>query len=297
MDQLELANRFDHERPRLRAVAYRILGSTTEADDAVQEAWLRTSSADLEDIQNLSGWLTTVTARVCLNMLRARRTRHEEPLEGYLPEPILASGPGVDPEQEALLAEQVGIALQVVLEALPAAERLAFVLHDMFAVPFDEIASMLERSPQATRQLASRARRRVQTAAPSPDPDLARQRRSIDAFFEAARSGDLDALVAVLHPDVILRSHRRDGTIELRGAERAARGASAAQRFYGRPTVRPVLVHGTAGALAFDPDRRPVAILAFTVTDDRIVTLDIYNDPELISGLIQSSSLDRLGSA
>jgi len=289
MDQVELANRFDEQRPRLRAVAYRILGSLTEADDAVQEAWLRLSAADAGAIENLAGWLTTVTARICLNMLRAGRARREETLESYLPEPFVASGPGADPEHDALLADQVGIALQVVIEALPPAERLAFVLHDMFAVPFGEIASMLERSPEATRQLASRARRRVRSAAPAPDPDLARQRRVVDAFFAAAREGDIDALVAVLDPDVVLRNHRPDGIDELRGSDLAARGASAAQRFYA-PTVRPVLVHGTAGVLAFDDDDQPFAILAFTVAGDRIRTLDIYNDPELVTRLIGSGA-------
>src|ERR1700733_8019820 len=211
MDQLELANRFDAERPRLRAVAYRILGSLNEADDAIQEAWLRLSGTNAAEIENLPGWLTTVTTRICLNVLRAGRTRRVEPLDLYWPEPIVASGPGADPEHDALLADQVGIALQVVLEALPPAERVAFVLHDMFAVPFSEIARMIERSPDATRQLASRARRRVRSAAPAPDPDLARQRRAVDAFFAAAHEGDLDALLAVLDPDVVLRNHTRDG--------------------------------------------------------------------------------------
>ena len=291
MDQLELANRFDAERPRLRAVAYRILGSLNEADDAVQEAWLRLSGTNAAEIENLPGWLTTVTTRICLNVLRAGRTRRVEPLDLYVPEPIVASGPGADPEHDALLADQVGIALQVVLEALPPAERVAFVLHDMFAVPFSEIARMIERSPDATRQLASRARRRVRSAAPAPDPDLARQRRAVDAFFAAAHEGDLDALLAVLDPDVVLRNHTRDGIVELHGSEEAVRGATAAQRRYG-PSVRPVLVHGTAGVIAFDRDAEPLAILAFTVVGDRIATLDIYNDPELVTRLIGSSALE-----
>ena len=191
----ELADDFEHRRPRLRAVAYRILGSLTEADDAVQEAWLRLCRADAEQIDSLERWLTTVVARICLNMLRSRRTRGEQPLDGLRPEPIIDNPEsGTDPEHEALLADSVGIALQVVLDTLPSAERLAFVLHDMFAVPFAEIAAMVERSPEATRQLASRARRRVREAAPPPDADLARQQAVVDAYFAAAREGDLEGL-------------------------------------------------------------------------------------------------------
>jgi RNA polymerase sigma-70 factor (ECF subfamily) len=284
MDEHELANRFDRQRPRLRAVAYRILGSLTEADDAVQEAWLRLRRTDAEQIDSLDRWLTTVVARICLNMLRSRRTRAEEPLEGLLPEPIIDDpAVGTDPEHEALLADAVGIALQVVLGTLGPAERLAFVLHDMFAMPFDEIAAMVDRSPEATRQLASRARRRVRDAAPPPDPDPARQRVVVDAYFAAAREGDLQALVAALHPDVVLRAHRRDGDpIELRGADEVARGAMAARRF--APNVRPALVNGTAGVVAFDGGR-PFAVLAFTVIGDRAVTIDVFNDPELVAKL------------
>ncbi len=233
MDELELANRFDRQRPQLRAVAYRILGSLSEADDAVQEAWLRLRRTDAEQIDSLERWLTTVVARICLNMLRSRRTRGEQPLDGLRPEPIIDNpAVGTDPEHEALLADSVGIALQVVLDTLSPAERLAFVLHDMFAVPFDEIAAMVDRSPQATRQLASRARRRVREAAPPPDPDLTRQRAVVDAYFAAAREGDLEALVAVLDPDVVLRAHRRDGDpLELHGAARVARGAMSGPAF------------------------------------------------------------------
>jgi RNA polymerase sigma-70 factor (ECF subfamily) len=285
MDQLELANRFDEQRPRLRAVAYRILGSLTEADDAVQDAWLRLSRGDSDQIDNLAGWLTTVTARICLNVLRARHNHREEPLESYLPEPIVSTGPGADPEHDALLADQVGIALQVVLEALPPAERLAFVLHDMFGVPFGEIATMVQRSPDATRQLASRARRRVRSAAPAPDPDLASQRRVVDAFFAASRSGDFDALVALLHPDAVLRNHRRDGVIEVHGAERGARGAMiAGNRDY---DVRPALINGAAGVIAFQRGK-PVAVLAFTVVADRVAALDIYNEPDLVARLVSA---------
>jgi RNA polymerase sigma factor (sigma-70 family) len=284
MNELELANRFDRQRPQLRAVAYRILGSVSEADDAVQDAWLRLRRTDAEQLDSLERWLTTVVARICLNMLRSRRTRGEQPLDGFLPEPIIDDpAVGTDPEHEALLADAVGIALQVVLDTLSPAERLAFVLHDMFAVPFDEIAAMLERSPQATRQLASRARRRVQGAAPVPDPDLTRQRAVVDAYFTAAREGDLEALVAVLDPDVVLRAHRRDGDpLELHGADRVARGAMAARRF--APYVRSALVNGAAGVVAFDGER-PFAVLAFTVVDDRAVAIDVFNDPELVAKL------------
>jgi RNA polymerase sigma-70 factor (ECF subfamily) len=284
VDELELANRFDRQRPQLRGVAYRILGSVSEADDAMQEAWLRLRRTDAEQIDSLERWLTTVVARICLNMLRSRRARGEQPFDGLRPEPIIDNpAVGTDPEHEALLADSVGIALQVVLDTLSPAERLAFVLHDMFSVPFDEIAAMVSRSPQATRQLASRARRRVREAAPPPDPDLTRQRAVVDAYFAAAREGDLDALVAVLHPDVVLRAHRRDGDpITLHGAADVARGAASARRF--APYVRPALVNGTAGAVAFDGDR-PFAVLAFTVVGDRAVAIDVFNDPGLVAKL------------
>jgi RNA polymerase sigma factor (sigma-70 family) len=284
MNELELANRFDRQRPQLRAVAYRIIGSLSEADDAVQEAWLRLQRIDSEQIDSLERWLTTVVARICLNMLRSRRTRAEQPLDRLRPEPIIDDpAVGADPEHEALLADSVGIGLQVVLDALSPAERLAFVLHDMFAVPFDEIAAMVDRSPEATRQLASRARRRVREAAPPPDPDLIRQQAVVDAYFAAAREGDLEALVAVLDPDVVLRAHRRDGDpLELHGAARVARGAMAARRF--APYVRPALINGAAGGVAFDGER-PFAVLAFTVLGDRAVAIDVFNDPELVAKL------------
>jgi len=284
MDELELANRFERQRPQLRAVAYRILGSVSEADDAVQDAWLRLQRTDVEELASLERWLTTVVARICLNLLRARRTRVAQPLDGLRPEPIIDDpAVGTDPEHEALLADSVGIALQVVLEMLSPAERLAFVLHDMFAVPFDEIAAMVDRSPEATRQLASRARRRVRDAAPPPDPDLTRQRAVVDAYFAAAREGDLEALVAVLHPDVVLRAHRRDGDpLELHGAARVAKGAMSARRF--APYVQPALVNGAAGVVAFDGER-PFAVLAFTVVENRAVAIDVFNDPELVAKL------------
>ena len=284
MNELQLADEFDRQRPQLRAVAYRILGSLSEADDAVQDTWLRLERTDAEQLDSLERWLTTVVARICLNMLRSRRTRSEQPLEGLRPEPIIDDpAGGTDPEHEALLADSVGIALQVVLDTLSPAERLAFVLHDMFAVPFDEIAAMLQRSPEATRQLASRARRRVREGAPAPDPDLTRQRAVVDAYFAAARNGDLDALVAVLDPDVVLRAHRSDGDpLELHGASRVAQGAITARRF--APYVRPALINGAAGVVAFDGDR-PFAVLAFTVVVDRAVAIDVFNDPERVAKL------------
>jgi RNA polymerase sigma factor (sigma-70 family) len=284
MYELELADRFDRQRPQLRAVAYRILGSVTEAEDAVQETWVRLARVDAEQIDSLERWLTVVVARICLNLLRSRRTRGEEPLDSLRPEPIIDNpAAGIDPEHEALLADAVGIALQVVLDTLSPAERLAFVLHDMFAVPFDEIAALVDRSPQATRQLASRARRRVRDAAPPPDPDLSRQRAVVDAYFAAARDGDLDALVAVLDPDVLLRAHRRDGEpLELHGAARVAEGAISARRF--APYVRPALINGAAGVVAFDGDQ-PFAVLAFTVLGDHAVTIDVFNDPEIVAKL------------
>lgn len=284
MGENALADRFDRERRRLRAVAYRMLGSLSEADDAVQEAWLRLQRTETREIDNLDGWLTTVVARICLNMLRARSTRREQPLDGFLPEPIVSAATGVDPEYEALLSDAVGVALQVVLETLAPAERVAFVLHDMFAVPFDEIASLLERSPSATRQLASRARRRVRETAAAPDADLGAQRRIVDAFFAASRDGDLDALVAVLDPDVVIRNHHRERVTELRGAEQAARGALQFSRF--APFVRPALINGAAGVVAFDGDQ-PFALLAFTVQGHRAVAIDVFNDRQLVPKLVQ----------
>lgn len=288
MDHLtELADRFDRDRQRLRAIAYRILGSLSEVDDAVQEAWLRLQRANADEIDSLEGWLTMVVSRICLNILRNRGAHAEEPLQALLPEPIISTDTGGDPEHEALLADAVGIALQVVLGALGPAERLAFVLHDMFGMPFDDIAALVERSPAATRQLASRARRRVRGAAPPPDPDVTRQRVVVDAYFAAAREGDLDALIAVLDPEVVARSHGRGvGEFELRGAEKVARAAMMARQF--APFVRPVLVNGTAGAVAFDGDI-PFAILAFTVVGDKAISIDIFNDRELVPRLVRSA--------
>jgi RNA polymerase sigma-70 factor (ECF subfamily) len=284
-DQEWLAERFEEHRARLRAVAYRMLGSLSEADDAVQEAWLRLSQADTSDVENLGGWLTTVVARVSLNMLRSRRSRREEPLGVRQPEPIIDRAEGTDPEHQALLADSVGLALLVVLETLPPAERLAFVLHDMFAVPFNEIAPIVERSPEAARQLASRARRRVQGERTVPDADLDRQREVVDAFMAAARKGDFAALVAVLDPDVVVRADM--GAIP--GASREIRGAEtvASQALmYSRHGVlaHPALINGVAGAVSLR-DGKPISVGAFTVRGGKIVAIDILADPERLSQL------------
>jgi RNA polymerase sigma-70 factor (ECF subfamily) len=287
MDEREwLAERFEEHRGHLRKVAYRMLGSVSEADDAVQEAWLRLSRSDTSDVENLGGWLTTVTARVCLNMLRARRTRREESLDVRIPEPIVDREDGLDPEHEALLADSVGLALLVVLETLQPAERLAFVLHDMFAVPFDEIAPMVGRSPTAARQLASRARRRVQGEAPAPDADLARQREVVDAFFAAAREGDFEALVAVLDPDIVLRADggaaRPGASAVVRGAREVATRAMTFRRL--APFVRPALINGVAGVVVVPKDR-VVSVMAFTVAGGRVVAIDALADPERLRTL------------
>src|SRR3954451_6136943 len=282
-----LAERFEEHRGHLRVVAYRMLGSRSEADDAVQEAWLRLSRTAAADIENLGGWLTTVVARVSLNMLRSRRARREESLDAVqVPEPIISRADGVDPEQEALLADSVGLALLVVLETLSPAERLAFVLHDMFAVPFEEIAPMVGRSPTAARQLASGARRRVHGEAPVPDPDLGRQRAVVDAFFAAAREGDIEGLVAVLHPDVVVRSDggaaRPEATLTVRGARAVAERAMTYARL--APYVRPALVNGAAGVVVA-PGGRPFSVMGFTVVDGRIVAIDGLADPERLREL------------
>jgi RNA polymerase sigma factor (sigma-70 family) len=278
MDERDwLAERFEAHRPHLRAVAYRMLGSLSEADDAVQESWLRLSRSDTNDVQNLGGWLTTVVARVCFDMLRSRTLRREEPMGAHLPEPTLGRTDGIDPEQQALLADSVGLALLVVLETLAPAERLAFVLHDMFAVPFDEIAPIVGRSPAAARQLASRARRRVQGAATVPEVDLTRQREVVGAFLAASRGGDFDALLAVLDPDVVLRA---DGAAVHAGASREIHGAAAvADTFSGRARfAQPALVNGVVGAV-WAPRGRPRFVFGFTITRGRIVNIDILADP------------------
>jgi RNA polymerase sigma-70 factor (ECF subfamily) len=285
-----LADRFEEHRGHLRAVAYRMLGSLSEADDAVQEAWLRLSRADTSDVENLSGWLTTVVGRVCLDMLRSRTSRREESLDAHVPERTASRADGGDPEQEALLADSVGLALLVVLETLAPAERLAFVLHDMFAVPFDEIAPIVGRSPDAARQLASRARRRVhgmggrEGEGEAPRSDLTRQREVVDAFLAAARGGDFEALLTVLDPDVVLRSDRaarRPGVpAEVRGAatvaQQAVRGRARA--------AQPALVNGAVGVIVA-PRGRLLMILDFTIRDGKIVAIDAIADPERVRQL------------
>ena len=285
MDENEwLADRFEDHRAHLRAVAYRMLGSLTEADDAVQDTWLRLSRSGADGVENLGGWLTTIVARVCLNMLRSRTTRREEALGVHLPDPVI-SPPGVlQPDEEAVLADSVGLALLVVLDTLSPAERLAFVLHDMFQLPFEEIAPMVGRSSTAARQLASRARRRVKGAdLPAADPDLARQRDVVDAFFLAARGGDLDALVTLLDPDVVLRA---DFGARRPAASRVVRGAAAVARqavlgALPGADLHPALVNGAARAVV-TVGGRPFAVLGFTVAEGRILEIDAIADPERV---------------
>jgi RNA polymerase sigma factor (sigma-70 family) len=285
-----LAERFERHRARLRAVAYRMLGSASEADDAVQDTWLRLSRSDADAIENLGGWLTTAVARVCLNMLSSRASRPEQLLDPHMPELIVSREDEVDPEHQALLADSVGLALLVVLETLTPAERLAFVLHDMFAMPFDEIAPIVGRSPAAARQLASRARRRVRGAGPVPDADPARQRKVVDAFLAASRGGDMQALLAVLDPEVILRADYGAAPAlaarEVRGATSVANQAFAFSRLHGGPdtVAQPAVVNGTAGMVVFSAGQ-PVSILGFTVTSGRIAAIDILADPERIGRL------------
>jgi RNA polymerase sigma-70 factor (ECF subfamily) len=274
-----LARQFDEHREHLQSVAYRMLGSSVEAEDAVQESWLRLNRADSTGIENLRGWLTTVTARVCLNMLRARRTKREESLDTHVPDPIIALLEPDEPSQEAELAESVGLALLVVLETLSPAERLSFVLHDMFAVPFDEIAMIVDRTPDAARQLASRARRRAQNASTITEPDRARQRVVVDAFFAAARDGDFGALVAVLHPDVVLRADGGQDRPTASHVIRGAREVASRATMFSRPDaeMRPALVNGTMGVVALVLGR-PQAIMSFTVAHDRIIAIDVLAD-------------------
>jgi RNA polymerase sigma factor (sigma-70 family) len=279
-----LAERFEAERRRLRGVAYRMLGSVAEADDAVQEAWLRLGRSDASGIENLGGWLTTVVARVCLSMLRKRKARREQPLGPQLPELIVTRDDQLDPEQEALLADSLGLALLVVLEELGPAERLAFVLHDMFAVSFEEIASILGRSPDAARQLASRARRRVR-GAPVPDADLSKQREVVDAFTAASRDGDFDALFAVLDPDVVIRADRdvpAGAPTEFHGAEAVAERVMLYSAL--APWAHPALVNGTPGFVVA-PQGQPFSVVAFTITGGKIVEIDVFADPERIRQL------------
>jgi RNA polymerase sigma-70 factor (ECF subfamily) len=284
MDEMDwLAQRFEQHRARLRAVAYRMLGSMTDADDAVQDTWLRLRRSDTDAIDDLGGWLTTVVARECLHVLRSRRHRREQPLEGQLPDPIVIPDGDLDPEHEALLADSVGLALLVVLDSLTPSERLAFVLHDMFDLPFEDIAHMLERTPTAARQLASRARRRVKGAElPTQNADLTRQRQVVDAFFAAARGGDIDALAKVLDPDVVLRADiraDRPPTI-VRGARIVAKMARAPRG----AQLHPALVNGMVGVVV-TLDRQPYAVLAFTVVKDKIVQIHAVTDLDRVRRL------------
>jgi RNA polymerase sigma factor (sigma-70 family) len=285
MDQREwLIERFEHHRSHLRAVAYRMLGSVSEADDAVQEAWLRIRDQDPASVENMRGWLTTIVGRVCLNMLRSRSSRREE-LSAHVPDRVVSFDESGDPEHEALLADSVGLAMLVVLDALTPAERLAFVMHDVFAVPFAEIGTVLDRSEAAAQQLASRARRRVQ-GAPDPELDLARQRQVVDAFFAASRDGDFDALVGVLDPDVELRIDggvlRSEASLVLRGAAAVAGHTTTYSTLY--PFVRPALVNGAAGAVVA-PHGRLFSVMAFTVTNGKIIQIDALLDPERLARL------------
>jgi RNA polymerase sigma-70 factor, ECF subfamily len=281
------AKEFEQHRAHMEAVAYRMLGSLSEAEDAVQEAWFRLHRSETSEVENMRGWLTTVVARVCLDMLRARRARHEDLVGSELPEPIVTFPPN-GPEDEALLADSVSLALLVVLETLTPAERLAFVLHDMFGMPFEEIAPIVERSPAATRQLASRARRRVRGATPAADPDLTRQRAVVDAFLAAARNGDFDALVELLDPDVVFRADR--GRIAAAGTQPIVTGTAAvAEQVIARAPrfasfARPAIVNGNAGLIVIPRDR-PIAVLGFTITHDRIVEIDLVADPHKLRTL------------
>lgn len=283
-DQQWLAERFQEHRPRLRAVAYRMLGSLSEADDAVQDAWLRISRADSSEVKDLGAWLTTIVARVALNILRSRNVRREEPLDVHLPDPVVDVADGTNPEHEALLADSVGLALLVVLETLSPAERLTFVLHDMFAVPFEQIAPIVERSPEATRQLASRARRRVRGTVPVPNASLTEQWKVVDAFLAAARNGDFEALVAVLDPDVVLRA---DGGLtglshHVQGAVMVARQATMWARV--GLTVRRALVNGAAGLVSVRHGK-VFSVGAFTIKDGKIVECDFLVDPDRVAQL------------
>ena len=286
MDDNEwLAQRFEDHRPQLRAVAYRMLGSLADADDAVQDSWERVSRAGADDIENLSGWLKTIVARVCLNKLRSRNIRREESLEVSLPDPIVGPEGELQPKEEALLADSVGLALQVVIDTLSPAERLAFVLHDMFDLPFEEIGPVVGRTPQATRQLASRARRRVKGAEiAEPERDLVRQRAVVDAFFAAGRAGDFEALVAVLHPDVVLRADFSPGrprrSTVVRGAAAVMRQARLGARTGG--DILPALVNGAAGVVIISGGR-PTTVMGFTIADGKIIEIDAIGDPERVA--------------
>jgi RNA polymerase sigma factor (sigma-70 family) len=282
-EQQWLIERFEEHRPQLKAVAYRMLGSLPEAEEAVQDAWLRLSRSGADGVENLGGWLTTIVARVCLNVLQSRKARPERTAGLRMPDPVVTSESSVDPERQSLLADSVGLALLVVLDTLSPAERLAFVLHDMFDLPFEEIAPMVGRSPTAARQLASRARRRVKGAAVPPASDFARQREVVDAFFAAGRLGDFDALVRVLDPNVVRRSDV-PGAREVRGAKLVARSALGGARWAAAMTALPVIVNGTPGGLVVR-DGRTLAVLGFTVSGGQIVEIDVFTQPERLGRL------------
>jgi RNA polymerase sigma-70 factor (ECF subfamily) len=290
-DTSRQAREFEQHRPHLQAVAYRMLGSLTEAEDAVQESWFRLNRTETSQVENMRGWLTTVVARVCLDMLRSRRARREDTVGDELPEPVVTVPTENSPEDEALLADSVGLALLVVLDRLTPAERLAFVLHDMFGMPFEEIAPIVERTPAATRQLASRARRRVRGATPVMEPDIKQQRRVVEAFLAAAREGDFEALVAVLDPDVVFRADR--GRLAFAGSLPVVKGAAdVAEQVLSRAPAfarfaRPAIVNGAAGLIVVSHDRL-IAVLGFTVSDDRIVELDLVADPDKLSAVSPS---------
>ena len=286
MDDLQ-TQQFEQHRAHLRSVAYRMLGSMTEADDAVQESWLRLNRSDTSEVENMRAWLTTVVARVSLDLLRGRKARQEELAGSWLPEPVVRIDTEGDPEDEALLADSVGIAMLVVLETLTPAERIAFVLHDMFGVSFDEIGPIVSRTPAAARQLASRARRRVRGATPRTDPDLAAQRKVVDAFLAAARVGDFEALLRVLDPDVVLRVDTRTGDrAPVHGAEHVAERLLTRGRPFA-PLARPAIVNGAAGAIVM-PGRRPVAVVGFTIVGDRITAIDLMANPEKLERVAPS---------
>ncbi|WP_367438122.1 sigma-70 family RNA polymerase sigma factor [Streptomyces celluloflavus] len=282
-----LAVEFEGHRPRLKAVAYRMLGSLAEAEDAVQESWLRLARSDADEIDNLGGWLTTVVGRVCLDLLRTRKARHEEPMADRLPDPVVSLEDAADPEQQALLADSVGLALLVVMDSLSPAERLAFVLHDMFGLPFVQIGLIVNRTPVAAKKLASRARQRVRGAVPSADSDRADQRRVVDAFLAAARGGDFDGLLAILDPDVVLRADAgvlAGGLKAIRGAAAVAGHLGTFQRMATIAVTHPALVNGNAGLVNTIGDEL-FSVMSFTVADGRIAAIDILSDPGRLNGL------------
>jgi RNA polymerase sigma-70 factor (ECF subfamily) len=288
-----LAQRFEQDRTRLRSVAYRMLGSFAEADDAVQEAWIRLARSDADAIENLSGWLTTVVGRVCLDMLRSRRSRREESLEVHIPDPVVEPITNTDPEQEAMLADSVGLALLLVLDTLSPAERLAFVLHDMFDVPFQDIAQMLDRSTDATKMLASRARRRLRNSPTEPDADLDQQRRVVDAFFAAARAGDFEALVSVLAPDIVVRADGSPGRPHFTSLTRGAEAVASRAMSFANPraVLHPALVNGGAGVVV-TLNGHPFSILSFTVVGGKIVAIDGISDPDRMAACLDASGFE-----